>query len=612
MTLPKRGMPAGAHRIRQVAAALLGRRSLERDLDDEVRLHLELEAEELVRMRGLAPAEARRQAAIAFGGVERWKEAHRDARGVRWLEELSQDLRYSLRGLIRSPGYFLACTLLLTLGIGGATAMFSAVHAVLLAQLPYRDPDELVRIYQRYTNNQFGVSVVDVQAVIAQQRTMSAVGAVRLGRVALSAGGELERVLSARATAGFLEALDVRPARGRALQPDDDRPDAPPVVIVSDAYARRALGGAAAAVGRSVTIDGKVYGVVGVLPDMPHNPGGVAADVWTPARFPLPERRGPFGIRMVGRLRAGATLADAERDLAGISERIFPQWASSFQDSMARLTPVPLRTTIIGDAGKTLWIFTAAAGLVLLIAVVNVASLTMVRSAGRSREVNLRTVLGATRARLLRLMLTESLVLSLIGAATGIAAGAAGLRVLGAVLQGMPRLAEAHLDLSAIAFAVAAALIAGVVIGAYPVALLLGRTPAGALQHGARSVGAGRGTRALRAVFVIGEFALALPLLAGAGLLLNSFVRLQRVDPGFDPARIATMTVSLPGARYGESDAVAGFWARALPRVREVPGVAFAGLADAVPPDDGNVDVNNFDLADRPVSPGQSQPVAHG
>ncbi|MEP7348158.1 MAG: FtsX-like permease family protein, partial [Gemmatimonadaceae bacterium] len=234
----------------------------------------------------------------------------------------------------------------------------------------------------------------------------------------------------------------------------------------------------------------------------------------------------------------------------------------------------------------------------------------LVRAIARWREVALRTVLGATRARLVRLLVTESLTLATIGAIGGIAVGALGLRALVVFGPRMPHLAAAHLDVRAVAFAAAIALVAGAIVGAYPVALLLGRNPSSAIQGGERTIGAGRHSHVVRSVFVVAQFALALPLLAIAGLLLNSFVRLQRVEPGFDPQKILTVHLSLPSGTYPSDTVVAGYWARALPRLREIPGVTEVGLGTSMPPDDAGSSMNNFNLIDRPVPPGSEEPMA--
>ncbi|MDQ3879885.1 MAG: ABC transporter permease, partial [Chloroflexota bacterium] len=481
--------------------------------------------------------------------------------------------------------------------------MFSAVDAVLL------DPndDHLAVIFlQKYPSR----STVDFRAIEEQQRSFSAVGALRRREAGYTAGGEPERVRVGAATSGFFRALGVRPVRGRVIEPGDEPVGAPPVALVSHALAVRTLGGEATAIGRTVTIDGIAHTVVGVLPAGVSELAGARAEVWPVLQLPQPERRGPFGLFVIGRLSPGMTFEAATRDVSSISERIFPLWASGYQDRSARFTAVPIRAAILRDASRMLGVFAAAVGLVLLIAVTNVASLMLVRAIGRSREVSLRTVLGATRTRLVRLFVTESLVLAGAGAIAGIVAGAFGLRALIVLGPRMPGLAAAHLDLRAVGFAVAVALLAGVIVGAYPVARLLRGDALGTMQSGDRTIGAGRQTHAVRSGFVIAQFALALPLLAIAGLLLNSFVRLQRVDPGFDPRNVLTVRVSLPVGRYRDDTLVAGYWARALPRLREVPGVREVGLGSAMPPNENGSSDENFDLIDRPVPAGSTEPAS--
>ena len=599
-------MSGWMHRLGRRLRAFFHGRALDLELDEEMRFHLESEAIELARTRGLSLEEARREALIAFGGVDRYQEAHRDARGVRWLQELVSDLRYATRGLLRSPGFSLSAILVLALGIGASTAVFSAVDAVLLD----RGYEGLVRVFQQNSpTNRWTLSTVDFRAIEAQQRSFTAVGALRMREVGVSAGREPERKWTGWATSGIFAAIGIRPIRGRSIEPADEPPGAPPVVILSYGYAARTFGHDSSAVGRSITIDGIVHTVVGVLPPGVRELAGFRVDVWPVLQLQQPERRGPFGLFVFGRLADGVTLDAARRDLAGISERIFPEWAASFQDREARLTPVDLRAAVLGNAGQMLGVLSAAVGLVLLIAVANVASLMLVRVTGRGQELALRTVLGATRGRLVRLLVTESTLLAAAGALLGIAVGVVALDLLAAIGPYLPRLDEARLDARAVGFAAGVALLAGIIVGAYPVILLLRGDPAPRLGQGERAVGGGRRTQALRGAFVVAEFALSLPLLAGAGLLLNSFLRLTQVDPGFDPRPILTMRVALPSARYPGDSAVSAFWSRALPRVREVSGVVGAGLVSAMPPDDDGNSINNFDLLDRPAA-GGAQPTS--
>jgi macrolide transport system ATP-binding/permease protein len=597
-------------RLARRLRALVHRDSLDRDVDDEMRLHIEMEANELARAHAVSPDEARRRAAIAFGGVDRFAEEHRDARGVRWLEEIAYDVRYAARALRRSPGFTLTATLVLALGIGASTAMFSAVDAVLVSRLPYPDDDRLVRIYQQNSpTNLFGLSAVDYLAVVAQQRSFSAVGAQRGREATLAIDGRVWRSSIASADAGFFSALGVRAARGRLVTASDIASNAF-VAVATHAFAVREFGGdGSGAIGKTVTIDGVAYSIVGVLGESMRDLAGFRAELWTAFKVPTPERRGPFNMRVIARLKDGVTLESAARDLAVISEHVFPQWASSFQDRTARMTPYSLRVTVLGDAGQTLGLFAAAVALMLLIAVANVASLTLVRVAGRSREAVLRTVLGASPARVARMLVTESLVLSAVGATAGALLAPLLLRGLVAVGPPVARLNEAAINARAVAFAAALALVAGVVVGLYPALALFRRDFSSAVRSGDREIGAGRSTHVLRGVLVTAQFALALPVLATAALLINSFVRLQRVDVGFDPRTVAYVRVSLPLARYAAPNDASVFWRRALARLAEQPGVIAAGVNESMPPDEP-ADINNFDLVDRPVQPGDAQPTA--
>ncbi len=603
-------MPNWTRRLARRLRALIHGDSLDRDVDHEMRLHIEMEATDLARVLGIPADEARRRAAIAFGGVDRFAEEHRDARGVRWAEEIAHDVRYAVRALRRSPGFTLTAALVLALGIGASTAIFSAVDAVLVSRLPYPDDDRLVRIYQQNSpTNRFGLSAVDYLALAAQQRSFTAVGAQRGREATLAIDGRVRRSIIAAADAGFFSALGLRAGHGRLLIASDIESNAF-VAVATHSFAVREFGGdGSSAVGKTVTIDGVAYSIVGVMDQSVRDLAGFRAELWTALRVPPPERRGPFNMRVIARLKDGATMESAARDLAAISERVFPQWASSFQDRTARMTPYSLRETMLGKAGQTLGLFAAAVVLVLLIAVANVASLTLVRVAGRSREAVLRTVLGASSARVARMLVTESLVLSALGATAGALLVPVLLRGLVAVGPPVPRLSEAGIDARALAFAAALALISGVIVGLYPALALFRRDFSTAIRSGDREIGAGRSTQVLRGALVTAQFALALPLLATAALLINSFVRLQRVDVGFDPRNVAYVRVSLPLARYGSPNEAEVFWRRALARLVEQAGVMAAGVNESMPPDEP-ADINNFDLVDRPVPPGDAQPTA--
>jgi len=589
--------------------SLFHRGEVENELDEELRDHLERDIAQRVRL-GASPAEAERAARIALGGVEQQKEEVRDTRGLRPLENFVADIRYSLRALRRNPGFTAAAVLVLGLGLGASTAVFSVLDAVLFSELPYPDAARLVRVYQKNgPGNFWTLSVVDVQAIAEQQRSFDAFGVARWSSASLSGAGAPEQVAIGGVTAGFFTALGVTAAEGRLLEPRDDTPGAPAVVVLSYALAERTLGGAAKAVGRSVTLDGVSHTVVGVLPPKRNELAGITADAWPALQLTRPPRRGPFGLRGYGRLKPGVSIEAAERDLAGISERIFPIWASSFQDKTARLFPVSLRTTIIGNADRSVGFFAGAVALVLLIAIANVGTLMLVRTSAREQELSVRAALGAARPRLARLVATECLTLALLAGVAGLGIAAAGISLVGSFAPNLPRQAEVGLDARAVGFLGLAALFSALLVSLSPLAQVLRRGTAASLVPDARRAGTSRSSNRTRAAFVIVEFALALPLLLGSGLLLKSFLQLQQVDPGFNPEGVGSVDIGLPVARYPNDTTRLRFWEQLVERVQRVPGVVATGITTSLPPDNGG-DVNNFDLVAHPVADGTNQPVA--
>ena len=593
--------------MRRRLAALTQGEALDRDLTDEMRFHLDMETEDLMRMKGLSRDEAERQARVRFGGVDKHAEAQRDERGVRPLAELGGDLRYAWRALRRTPTFAISAILVLALGIGAGTAIFSAVNTVVVSHLPYPDDDQLVRIFvQNSPTNRFGLSVADLRGIEQLQRTLSGVGALVTREIPVRAGNsEPTRQRVAAVNAGLFNTLGIRVAAGRPLTRADEDPGAPAVVIISDAFARANFGGPASAIDKTVDLDGSPSRVIGVLPPGVHDLAGVKTEIWPSYQPQTPRRRGPFLLTVVGRRKPGVSMQTANADLKTVARKVFPLWTKNFPDTVATYTAIPLRDAIVRDAPKTLWLFAAAAALLLLTAMTNVANLMLARIAARGRELSLRLVLGASRLRITRLVLVESLAVSVAGAVGGLVLGALLLKAVVAVNPTMPRLANAHVDGWALAFAASAAIVTALVIGIHP-ALTLMRGNAGEAMGSHREISGLHGSRTRGALVAI-EFALALPLLAAAGQLVTSLRNLQAVDPGFDPARVAFVRVVLPQARYDSVRKVIEFWEAAARRVKEVPGVVASGYATELPPADVS-GTNDFRLAGSTLPPGAAAP----
>lgn len=577
----------------------------ERELDEELRFHLDRDVAERVR-RGVDPAVALRQARLALGLPEQLKEAVRDARGIRALEDVAADIRYAGRGLWHNPAYTITGVLVLGLGLGASTAVFSVMHAVVFAPLPYPEPHRLVRVVEQNVHAQWALSTADATRIRELQRSFVAWGAAQRAEVELSQRGAPRRIVVGRVQAGYLDAIGVQPALGRSLSPADEDPAAPEVALVSHQLAQEILGGAPRALGSTIALDGIPHTVVGVLGPGRGELGGLGASAWPALKLTPATRRGPFWLRGVGRLRPGVTIDAASRDLAVVSDRLLAQWPD-FRDSTARLTPVPLHDAIVGRADRQVGLFAGAVLLVLLLSITNVTTLALVRASAREGEVGVRVMLGARRGRIARLLITESLMLTLAAGATGTVLASGAVRLAIAQLPDLPRIADAAVDWRAILAALAASLVSGLLVSLSPLATLAGRG-SGAPGAGNRRASAGRRTNAIRGALVTAEFALALPLLVGAGLLLNSFVRLQRFDPGFDPEGVVAVGVTLPRARYPDQAAVTRFWQRAEQRLAARFGGDLAGLASAIPPD-GSGDTDNFNLVRHPVPTGAAEPA---
>ena len=522
------------------------------------------------------------------------------------MSSLLLEIRQAARALLRRPGYSAGVVLTLGLGIGAVAGVFALVDGVLLRSLPYPEADELVLVRQQNPETEWNTSVVDFRAIESETRSFEAVAAMQSMDVVLTGGPQPQWVNARRVTARFFDVMGVRPARGRGFHPGEDQPASAPVVVLGHAFADRHFGPDADPVGRTLTLDGVAHTVIGIMPAGAGQLPGMRAELWPAMRLEEPTRRGPFLFNTVARLKPGVTIEQASADLAALSRRLFPLWQQGFQDATALLTPRSLQAAIVGDSGRILWIAMAAVVVVLLIALVNVANLVLMRATERMRDLAVRAALGASGKRLARFLVTENLLLAAMGGLAGV-----GLATLLLVLYRrhgpeLPRLVEVGIDARVAAVVALIVLATGLLLGLVP--LLFAGAGKGSLVHQERGAATHRGQHLLRNGLVVCEFALTLPLLVAAGLLINSLLQLQRVDPGFEAGHLLTARVALPETSYPDERARIAFWERALPELRRLPGVSAAGLATGIPPHSPWT-VNNFDVVGRPAAQG-NQPMS--
>ena len=586
--------------LRGRARALFRRGAVERGLAEEIGFHLEMETEANIR-RGMSPEEARRTARVAFGGVERVREDHRDARGTRLLDDALADLRYAVRWLARSPGFTLPAILTLALGVGGATAVVCVVDGVLLRPLPYPHPERLAVVWSltRGETEPWTTSPPDFRAFRDGAAAFERLGAYYDVAANLMLEGEPVRVAAARASAGMFQLLGVPPLLGRAFRADEEVAGADGVVLLSHALWRNRFGGSPAVLGSSVTLDGAPCTVVGVMPASFRFPDR-SAELWMPMAFApgdVLDTRGNYFLNVVGRLRAGVSLERARADLDRIAARIA---AEDPEASLRAVDVVSLHDEVVGDTRPALLLLLAAAGVLLAITCANVAGLLLARAAGRRRELALRAGLGASRLRLVRQLLTEGLLLSGAGGVAGLAVAWLALhwmRTSGP--RDLPRLDEVALDGRVLGLALAITIVTGIAFALMPALRLTRHEDHEGLRGGARLSGPA-GHRRLRRMLVGGQVALALMLLVGAGLLLRSFVAMTRVDPGFRAAELVTASLPIAGASYMDSTRVQRFQDELLARVEALPQVESAALTSGLSLRGGEW-VKRVTFGDRPL-----------
>lgn len=601
-----------ASRVASLFGNLFARPRVERELDDELRAWLEQVTDEK-RAHGMSAEQASRAARIELGGIEQVKEEVRQVRTGEMLREFLRDLRYGWRSLRKNPSFAGVAVLALALGIGANTAMFSVSYGMLWRSLPYTAADRVAVIFMRYYPRDFAFGTMSIQDYLGWRESNRAFETPALFRnYVMDIGGTErlpEQVQGAVVTAGFFSTLGVPPRIGRTFAAGDDKPHSPTLAVLSEALWRRHFDASPSVVGQTILANGLNATVVGV---MPADFGFPMRDteIWTTLPLNPSTRFGPWFYRAVARLKPGVTMAQAQGDLAGVAQRLMQQNPNYKRLSLPVL---PLRDALLGPGLKpAILVLAGAVGLVLLIAVVNVANLMLARATVREREMALRLSLGAGRGRLVRQLLAESVLLALIGGAAGLALAWAGIALIRAWNPGDFRLIDSvRMDWRVLAFLLAVSVVAGILFGLAPALQSARADLNSSLKEGGRGASGGSRSRGrMRSALVVSEVALSLMLLVGAGLLLRSFANLTRVNGGFSapPRQVLHMLISPVSRKYNDPATGLAFYDEVLRRVRALPGVESAAITDSMPPDRQG-DADTFGLEGQALPPGEINPI---
>ena len=575
------------------------RKRMMEELDADIREHIETETQDNLE-RGMPPEEAQYAAMRKFGNVTRVKEDTREVWTVVWFEHLIEDIRFGLRMLRKNPGFSFVAVLTLALGIGANTALFSVVNAVLLRPLPFENSSRLVWSWGNCSLcDQAAVSPADFPDYRAQSHSFEHYGAMagENSLFNLAGGDKPIQIEGSMVTAGFFDALGIQPRYGRAFELSDEKTTDPQVVILSHHLWQDRFGSDPNLIGKSITLDDKTRTVVGVLA----NDVSVLsrADLWFPAPFQnqgMQSRRSHF-LRPVGLLRRGVTISQAQAELDTIAARLGREYPDTNAGWNLRLEP--LQTVLVGSVRRALLVLLAAVGLVLLIACANVASLLLSRNTVRRREIVIRTAIGAGRSRLLRQLLTESLLLALAGGAAGIFLAYAGVEFLkGLGPQSLPRLDEVNVSGAVLGFTFVTAIFTGILFGLGPALKASRRDLVQGLREGG-AAGDSRSKHRAHGALVVAEVALSVVVLIASGLLLNSFWRLMRVHLGFDPANLLTTEVSLISPRYDDNQRRESFFHELQDRIQSASGAGSVGFVSELPLS-GEADDTFFTIAEHP------------
>jgi predicted permease len=597
--------------LRSLGVRFFRRARLDNELEEELGAHIRLHADRL-ESAGLERAEAVRRARIEFGSTARFKEECREQLGGNFLDTLIQDVRFSLRTLKKSPVFFLVAVITLALGIGATVAAFSVVNAVLLRPFGFKNPERLLWIYsQRPDNPRTNFSLPEYCDYRDQNTLFDGLAAIASFNPSLSDSGEPERVQRVRVTANLFSIVGLHPLIGRTLIAEDDKNGAEPVVLLSYRVWARRYAKNPDVVGRYANVNGESRRIVGVLPSsfaLPNLDTDIVVPL-QPESDPLRHVRNSVNfLRMVGRLKPHVTEQQAHAELDSIRQNLHRQYPDTYTGKIG-LTIVPITEEIVTNVRSVLLTIFCAAGAVLLIGCTNLAGISLSRAAARQRELAVRTALGATRGRLVRLLLVESAILAVTGGSLGLIFELWGQSALLRLVRAdLPRIDSFAVGWKVFLFASAVTVLATLACGLTPAWLLSRSDLRDAIVSSGRGSTGGGVHSWLRPVLVAGQIAIALVLLANAGLLFRSFARLSSEQPGFDSANVLTVRFSLPQVPYTDRTAIVQFYEKLEPRLAALPGIQNAALVSILPLAPKSISFIHFTRPDRPPSKPENMP----
>jgi len=598
--------------LRDRVRALRQRETVILDIDREMRLHLELQVEANIKS-GMSPEEAREKAMRSFGNVNRAVDAAYDVKGGGLFETLAQDIRYGLRMLAKHKAFTSVAVVTLALGIGANTAIFSVVNELLLSPLPYRDAEKIAMLWEvspegRHQNT---TSRANYRAWRAQNTSFQNVAAFTDQRFNMTDAGEPEELSVQLATPEIFNVLGVDPLLGRTFLPEDGEPANMDIAVLSYPLWQRRFGGQSNIVGQQLTLNDRKFTIIGVMPPSfqfhikSRSGTGRPAELWSILPMPVgpgANDRGRF-LSVVGRLKDGVSPEQAAAELRTIEARLSDETPEYNKNYSAEV--LPLRDQFFGNVRRPLWLMLGAVGFVLLIACANVANLLLSLATSREKEIAVRAALGARRFRIVRQLLTESLLLALLGSALGLGFAYLGIKALVLISpRDLMSLQGVGLNLTVLAWTLGVSLLTGIIFGLAPALHVSRLNLNDSLKDGGKSESAqAGGSRRLRNALVVSEIALAVVLLASAGLLIRSFIRLQQVDRGFETDNLLTMIVRVPNSRYREDAQFVNFFSQALERTRHLPTVRSAGMVNFLPLYGGLGSATGFKIVGRPEPP---------